>query len=116
MFTLVRNHKTCSNFLSCDLKVESDSNALQCRKCEKLIHYFCTQLPSYFIVLLAGSTINFICETCVSLRFEKDFESRHLEVEEAVTAVKLLRAGATLTDLQTTPAKNPPNPINSHCK
>ena len=39
-----------------------------------------------------------------------------LEVEEAVTAIKLLRAGATLTDHQTTPAKvvqNPPIPINS---
>ena len=106
----------CSNCPSCDLKVESDSNALQCRKCEKWIHYFCTQLPSYFIVLLAGSTITFICETCVSLRFEKDFVSRHLEVEEAVTAVKLLRAGATPTDQQTTPEKvvqDPPNPLNS---
>ena len=79
-----------SNCPSCDLKVESDSNALQCRKCEKLIHYF--------IVLLAGSTITFICETCVGLRFEKDFVSRHLEVEEAITTVKLLSAGATLTD------------------
>ena len=105
-----------SNCASCDLKVESDSNALQCRKCEKLIHYFFTQLPSYFIVLLAGSTITFICETCFGLRFEKDFVSRHLEVEEAVTALKLLRATATLTDHQTTPAKvvqDPPNPINS---
>ena len=115
-----------SNFTSCDLKVESDSNALQCRKCEKWIHYICTQLPSYFIVLLAGATITFICETCVGLRFEKDFVSRHLEVEEAVTALKLLRAGATLTDHQTTPAKvvqdqttpakvvqDPPIPINS---
>ena len=44
------------------------------------------------------------------------FVSRHLEVEEAVTALKLLRAGATLTDHQTTPAKvvqDPPIPINS---
>ena len=48
---------------SYDLKVESDSNALQCHKCEKWIHNFCTQLPPYFIVLLAGSTITFICET-----------------------------------------------------
>ena len=79
------------NCPSCDLKVESYSNALQCRKCEKWIHYFCTQLPSYFIVLLAGSTITFICETCVGLRFEKDFVSRHLEVEEAVTALKLFK-------------------------
>ena len=105
-----------SNCPSCDLKVESDSNALQCRKCEKWIHYFCTQLPSYFIVLLAGSTITFICETCVGLRFEKDFVSHHLEVEEAVTALKLLRAGATQTDHMTTPAKvveDPPNPITS---
>ena len=105
-----------SNCPSCDLKVESDSNALQCRKYEKWIHYLCTQLPSYFIVLLAGSTITFICETCVGLRFEKDFVSRHLEVEEAVTALKLLRAGATLTDHQTTPAKvvrDPPIPMNS---
>ena len=105
-----------SNCPSCDLKVESDSNALQCRKCEKWIHYFCTQLPSYFIVLLAGSTITFICETCVGLRFEKDFVSRHLEVDEAVTALKLLRAGATQTDHKTTPAKvveDPPNPITS---
>ena len=78
--------------------------------------FFCTQVPSYFIVLLAGSTITFICETCVGLRFEKDFVSRHLEVEEAVTALTLLRAGATLTDHQTTPAKvvqDPPIPINS---
>ena len=68
----------------------------------------------HFIVLLAGSTITFICETCVGLRFEKDFVSRHLEVEEAVTALKLLRAGATQTDHITTPAKvveDPPNPI-----
>ena len=72
-------------------------------------NYFSTQLPSYFIVLLASLTITFICETCVGLRFEKDFVSRHLEVEEAVTAVKLLRAGAI--DHQTTP--DPPNPINS---
>ena len=80
-----------SNCTSCDLNVESDSNALQCHKCEKWIHYFCTQLPSYFIILLAGSTITFICETCVGLRFENDFVSHHLEVEEAVTALKLLR-------------------------
>ena len=83
--------------------------------CDKWIHYVCTQLPSYFIVLLAGSTITFICEPCVGLRFEKDFVSNHLEVEEAVTALKLLRAGATLTDHQTTPAKvmqGPPNPMN----
>ena len=42
--------------------------------------------------------------------------SRHLEVEEAVTALRLLRTGATLTDHQTTPAKvlqDPPNHINS---
>ena len=106
----------CSNCPSCDLKVESDSNALQCRKCEKWIHYFCTQLPSYFIVLHAGLTITFICKTWVSLRFEKDFVSRHLEVEEAVTAVKLLRAGATPTDHQTTPEKmvqDPLKPLNS---
>ena len=104
-----------SNCPSCDLKVESDSNALQCRKCEKWIHYLCTQRSSYFIVLLAGSTITFICETCVGLRLEKDFVSRHLEVEEAITALKLLRAGATLTYHQTTPTKvvqDPPNPIN----
>ena len=47
---------------------------------------------------------------------KKDFASRHLEVEEAVTAVKLLRTGATLTDHQTTPEKvvqDPPNPTNS---
>ena len=70
----------------------------------------------YFIVLLGGSTITFICETCVGLRFEKDVMSRHLEVEEAVTALKLLRARATLTDHQTTTAKvvqDPPIPINS---
>ena len=45
-----------------------------------------------------------------------DFVSRHLEVEEAATALKLLRAGATLTDHQTTPAKvvqDPPIPVNS---
>ena len=66
-----------SIYPSCDLKVESDSNALQCRKCENWRHYF-TQLPSYFIVLHAGSTIIFICETCVGLRFEKDVVSRHL--------------------------------------
>ena len=49
----------------------------------------------------------------VGRRFEKDFVSHHLEVEEAV---KLLRAGATLTDHQPTPEKvvqDPPNPINS---
>ena len=101
-----------SNCPSCDLKVESDSNALQCRKYEKWIHYFCTQLPSYFIVLLAGSTITFICETCVGLRFEKDFVPRHLEVEEAVKALKLLRAGTTLTDYQTTPTKVVQHPLN----
>ena len=42
--------------------------------------------------------------------------SRHLEVEEAVTALKLLRAGATQTDHITTPTKvveDPPNPITS---
>ena len=75
---------------------------------------FFTQLPSYFIVLLPGSTITFICETCVGLRLEKDFVSPHLEVEEAVTALKLLRAGATHTDHITTPAQvveDPPNPI-----
>ena len=94
-----------SNCPSCDLKVESDSNALQYRKFENWIHYLCTQLSSYFIVLLAGSTIIFICEICVGLRLERDFISRHLEVEEAVTAVKLLRAGATLTVHQTTPEK-----------
>ena len=33
----------------------------------------------HLILLLAGSTITFICETCVGLRFEKDFVSRHLE-------------------------------------
>ena len=69
----------------------------------------------HLIVLLAGSTITFICETCVGLRFEKNFVSRHLEVDEAVTALKLLRAGATLTDRQTTPAKvvqHPPIPLN----
>ena len=52
----------------------------------------------------------------VGLRFEIDFVSRHWEVEETVTAVKLLRAGATLTDHQTTPEKvvqYPPIPINS---
>ena len=69
----------------------------------------------HFIVLLAGSTITFICETCVGLRFKKDFVSRHLEFEEAVTSVKVLRAGDTLTDHQITPEKvvhDPPNPIN----
>ena len=73
-------------------------------------------MPSYFIVLLAGSTITFICQTCVGVRFEKDFVSRHLE---AITALKILRAGATLTDHQTTPAKvvqDPPIPLNSRAQ
>ena len=36
---------------------------------------------SYFIVLFAGPTITFICETCVGLIFKNDFVSPRMEVE-----------------------------------
>lgn len=90
---------------ACDLSVDSNSKAVQCRKCDKWIHYYCTQLPAYYIVLIAGSTISFTCETCVSDRFKDVFVLRHTEVDVAISAHKLLRAGPN-SNVDNTESKN----------
>ncbi len=101
----------------CDFEVESNSKAVQCRICHKWLHYFCTGLPTYYIVLLAGSAISFTCETCIIDKFKEDFVSRHAEVVEAVNAHKQLRTPSHTTgaDDETInlPTDNPPSPATT---
>ncbi len=82
---------------SCEIEVEPNSKAVQCRTCRRWLHYFCTTLPTYYIVLIAGSTISFTCEACIVAKFKDEFVRRHTEVVEACNAHKLLMAAPTRT-------------------
>ena len=76
-----------SNYPSCDLKVESILMLFIAVSVRSRYIIFVPNCHFILLYLLVGSTITFICETCASLRFEKDCVSRHLEVEEAVIAL-----------------------------
>ena len=75
-----------SKCAECDINVSE--NAFQCDSCELWIHYHCTQLPVYQIILFAKSSRKFTCQLCVHKKFsdygtQSDKISKEIENQKA---------------------------------
>lgn len=53
----------------CRRRVDRDHGALRCDGCEGWVHYLCSGLPVYQLILLAGSARKYLCSACVNNRF-----------------------------------------------
>ena len=54
----------------CDCVVTSECKALLCESCNKYVHYLCSELPTYSIMLLLKSQRKFICKSCVLAKYQ----------------------------------------------
>ena len=54
----------------CDCVVTSECKAFLCESCNKYVHYLCSELPTYSIMLLLKSQRKFICKSCVLAKYQ----------------------------------------------
>ena len=54
----------------CDCVVTSECKAFLCESCDKYVHYLCSELPTYSIMLLLKSQRKFICKSCVLAKYQ----------------------------------------------
>ena len=52
--------------MTCPACDQSVDNGIKCKECKIWLHYYCTKLPDYYLVLLkTKQNFTFYCETCV---------------------------------------------------
>ena len=70
----------------CDSEVVQDG--LKCDTCASWVHYSCSNLPPYMIILLSKSTRAFSCHLCVHNRYKNQFPALHTDIESIIKAHK----------------------------
>ena len=58
-----------------------------CTECKRSVHYACTELPAYYIQLIVGKDIKFICVNCVNItkKISDNYPSPHEQIKSQVT-------------------------------
>ena len=78
----------------CDCVVTSECKAFLCESCDKYVHYLCSELPTYSIMLLLKSQRKFICKSCVLAKYQ-DFPALPGELDSG-SGSGLYSGGLTL--------------------
>ena len=61
---------------------------VKCDGCKKWLHYYCTSLPIYYLVLLKNSHFSFLCETCVvNVKCKDTFLDEHKSISADVDSM-----------------------------
>ena len=68
----------------CDIIV--DDHGIECEKCKKWVHYKCTLLPPYSIMLFSKSGRQYSCETCVLVRFSSKYPTLLTDIEKEIAS------------------------------
>ena len=95
-FEDANQHQTCSLTSCAD---DDDQNRLECRKCHRLVHYECTQLPLYQLQIYVNTyNEQYQCHNCVritkTLRSKIGENSYHMmqkEIEKKDGVIKKLK-------------------------
>lgn len=95
--------------------MDQDHGAMGCDGCGGWVHYLCSGLPVYQLILMAGSSRKYLCSACVNVRFS-DYKVRNDSIQslidiqrdefsaEANTSRESV-IGDTVADITSTPRK-----------
>ena len=99
--------------MTCPACDQSVDNGIKCKQCKIWLHYYCTKLPDYYLVLLkTKQNLTFYCETCVVGKCPQ-FVTDQAKIKSAIESQRLARSGIPVdSDKQTTP----PGTTNSNIK
>ena len=99
--------------MTCPACDQSVDNGIKCKECKIWLHYYCTKLPDYYILLLkTKQNLTFYCETCVVGKCPQ-FVTDQAKIKSAIESQRLARSGIPEdSDKQPTP----PGTTNSNMK
>ena len=73
---------------------------VKCDGCKKWLHYYCTSLPIYYLVLLKNSHFSFLCETCVvNVKCKDTFLDEHKSISADVDSMAKKRKGVVNAEI-----------------
>lgn len=61
---------------------DAGEKVLTCDACRRQIHYQCTKLPTYYVVLLIATRHKYNCESCVMKK--PGYEETRKEIEQTL--------------------------------
>ena len=99
--------------MTCPACDQSVDNGIKCKECKIWLHYYCTKLPDYYLVLLkTKQNLTFYCETCCVGKCPQ-FVTDQAKIKSAIESQRLARSGIPEdSDKQSTP----PGSTNSNIK
>ena len=79
--------------MTCPACDQSVDNGIKCKECKIWLHYYCTKLPDYYLVLLkTKQNLTFYCETCVVGKCPQ-FVTDQAKIKSAIESQRLARSG-----------------------
>ena len=73
-------------------KQQCKSASLMCNNCKSKIHYNCSEMPVYFIIMLQHSSRKYTCFECakkVITNYDKHFEAVEVELVNQIQDVEI---------------------------